>query len=227
MKKWEMYASEKTAFFKRFFYVSNGNKKLKPNKETRFLIWSLPAIKTCPYATEMCKGACYARKAEKQYPNALRSRERNLEFSRSADFVDIMTAYIHKRCKHYLYRRADRIVFRMHESGDFYSREYFEKWAEIARNCADIPNLIFMGYTKSLPFVHDIPANMVIRSSVWADTAREMLEITERENYPIYTAVPKFTTETDSEKCECLDCGTCNKCWCKDVANHVLKCEIH
>ena len=48
----------------RFLTLSEGNAKLKPTGAVKYLIWNIPAIKTCPYATEHCKKACYAIKAE-------------------------------------------------------------------------------------------------------------------------------------------------------------------
>lgn len=41
---------------------------------------------------------------------------------------------------------------------------------------------------------------------------------------PIYTAVESFTNEPKKERCECVDCGHCRKCW---SAIEMLKCEIH
>lgn len=205
--------------------VSRGNMKLKPSKEHKFIIWNLPAIKTCPYATEHCKGSCYAIKAEKQYPDCLPARERNFKASMESDFVELMSAYIHKACTHVNYRKAETVVVRIHESGDFYNQEYFNKWLAIANNCMDIPNVHFMAYTKSVKFVHDVPHNMTIRYSVWDDTKAEDIDMASAKGLPIYTAVDKFTDETEDMKCRCEDCGTCGKCW--DIAKAILMCEIH
>ena len=68
----------------------NGNKKLVNNENTRFIIWNLPAKTTCPYATDHCKAACYACKAEKAYPNCLPAREKNLARTRENSFVSNM-----------------------------------------------------------------------------------------------------------------------------------------
>ena len=220
-------------------YFARNNKKLVPNKNTKFLIWSLPAIETCPFACEACIYWCYAVKSEKAYPDALPCRQRNYKASQKSDFVEIATTYIRNAAKQRGYKDAKRIVVRIHESGDFYSQEYYNKWIEIAENCADIKNVVFMAYTKSVPFVKngkDIPANMVVRFSLWNDTPDRngnMLEGSKAEhvtmaaglNLPIYSAVETFTTETKREKCDCKDCGTCNKCWCKGIDK--LLCEIH
>lgn len=220
------------------FYIARRNKKLVPNASTKFMIFSLPAIITCPNRCDACEKCCYAVKSEKAYPDCLPSRHRNLDFTKCVDFVDVMSAYIHKASDHHLYKKAKRIVFRIHESGDFYSQAYYNAWLQIARNCSDIENLVFMAYTKSIHFVAnggDIPANMTIRFSLWNDTEikGEMYKGTKPEDYelakalnmPIYTAVESFTTESKKNRCECVDCGTCNKCWCSAI--DTLLCEIH
>lgn len=203
-------------------YVSTGNKKLKSNPYVRFLIWNLPSLATCPFSTELCRKNCYARKAEKQYPGCLPCRERNLELSKQADFVPEMVKLIQRRQKHKAYR-GKKILFRIHESGDFYSWQYAERWLEIARQC---PDVTFLAYTKSLPYFENasIPANFIVRASVWSDTKPELLELSAK--YPIYTALPKGTYDTVRNfQCKCEDCGTCQACYSPKVKNIIV--DIH
>ena len=49
-------------------------------------------------------------------------------------------------------------ILRVHDSGDYYSRDYVAKWMEIAKR---LPDVRFYSYTKSIPlFVGvDIPEN--------------------------------------------------------------------
>lgn len=91
--------------------VSYGNKKLP--KSTA--IFNLPAGSTCPMRTEFCARFCYAKKAERIYPQVSPSRERNLALSRQAEFVGIMVEFIGKN-------QSKIKAFRIHESGDFYSQ---------------------------------------------------------------------------------------------------------
>ena len=224
---------------KEIVYFARSNKKLQPNKNTKFLIWSLPAIKTCPNACDACKYWCYAVKSEKAYPDCLPCRERNLKATKRADFVEIMTTYIRNAASHHTYKAAKRIVVRIHESGDFYSQEYYNAWIEIAKNCSDIKNIVFMAYTKSVAFVKNgpaAPANMVVRFSLWNDTpdrkgnmlagsSADDIATAKALNLPVYSAVEEFTTESKKTRCDCVDCGTCNKCWCKAI--EMLLCEIH
>ena len=75
----------------------NGNKKLVNTSSVRFMIWNLPAVVTCPFATEHCKHFCYARKAERVYPQVLPAREKNLKDSMEEDFVANMIYTIESR----------------------------------------------------------------------------------------------------------------------------------
>ena len=209
-------------------YLSNGNLKLRSDAKNHFLIWNLPAIKTCLWATELCKKFCYARKAEVLYPDCLDCRERNLEESYKDTFVKDMVDIISwnlGRPK----LQGKKVWFRIHESGDFYNLEYLKKWISIAEQ---FPNVTFLAYTKAVRLVdqfHYIPENFVIRYSVWEDTKQEELEIAYKNGMPIYTAFEqevlddKIKSEGFS-KCHC-DCQKCKKCY--TVKNMKLAVAIH
>lgn len=209
----------------------NGNKKLINNSKVRFMIWNLPSVITCPYATEHCKGSCYATKAERVYPQVKPSRRKNFEESRKDDFVAnmIYTIETYARRKSF---KGKKIVFRIHESGDFYNKVYAMSWLKIASHFdnSDI-DIVFMAYTKSLAYFKGeaIPGCMVIRSSVWDDTKEESLELTKEMDLPIYTAFTKedmaIALENGYTKCDCKDCANCGKCWDKSIKK--LACEIH
>lgn len=201
-------------------YVSNGNSKLKSNDKVRFLIWNLPAQTTCPYSTALCRKNCYAVKAERQYPQVLPRRQANLGLSKREDFVHEMVALIHSKEQH---SKGREILFRIHESGDFYSKEYAMKWVTIAKLC---PNVKFLAYTKSLPYFEGVrlPRNFIIRASIWSDTTPEMLDLSAK--YPTYTALPAGTYDAIRNfKCECRDCGTCKACYSNSVKSII--CDIH
>lgn len=210
--------------------LSEGNKKLKSSSDCRFIIWNLPAVITCPYSTPSCRALCYALKAEKQYKTARYSRAQHFAIAKGADFVDRMTYTI---CTYLLrpkYLKAKKIVFRLHESGDFFNKKYADDWREIARRFNGIIELIFMAYTKSLPYFEDVKtsANLVIRASLWNDTRADLRAMA--ENYPTYTAMTadELTTAVQSGavvKCRCDDCGHCLLCMYASVKN--LACEIH
>jgi len=205
--------------------ISNGNKKLQPDSEVKYMIWNLPARITCPYRTEHCSKSCYAVKAERVYPQVLPARMKNFEFSKTSDFVPYMVEEIHEIASRKAYRNAKHIFFRIHESGDFYNKAYADKWLEIMTACKDIPNLQFIAYTKSVRYFANTerPENFTLRYSIWDDTNPVEIAIASAMGLPIYTAVNELPA--DFELCECKNCSTCKKCFSNDYAK--IACKIH
>lgn len=203
--------------------TSDGNKKLVSNKETRFIIWNLPAVITCPNRTQLCEKFCYAKKAEAVYPDCLPCRKRNFEVSRLSSFVNNMTYTILKIAAG---TRKKNIVVRIHESGDFYNNVYASAWLQIMNNCRGDKRIKFIAYTKSFKYFDGVklPKNFSLRASVWSDTKQADLETISRNEWNIYTAVNEFKKGDTFTRCRCEDCATCKKCWqnYKDI-----RCEIH
>lgn len=204
-------------------YLARKNCKLIPNLETAFIIFSLPRVLTCPFATAMCKRKCYVAFEERFYDNVLPARLRNYEISKTSAFVPLMTDRIRSianRC------RKERVITRIHEGGDFYSREYVDKWLEISNNLSDDKRVQFVAYTKSFPFFDgkSIPSNFALRVSLWADTAPEQLALVAKNGWPTYSAVESFSSKDSFTHCRCEDCATCNFCW----QNYQdIRCLIH
>lgn len=212
--------------------LSTGNMKLKPTKEEKFLIWNLPALTTCPNSTPNCRKNCYAVKSENRFPNAARSRILNKLESLEGDFVGRMIHTIY----HYINKpswKDKKIYFRIHESGDFYSQEYFNNWIDIASYFNELPiyygiEIVFLAYTKSFDFVLNrygaIPDNLIIRASIWNDTKESDLELIKAMDLPYFTAYPKGSDKFKGIY-KCIgDCSKCKKCYSyyKDIA-----VEIH
>ena len=206
------------------FHISPKNRKLVPSKDVNFLIWNLPARKTCPFRTRLCDIHCYAVKAENFYPDALPARLDNLAASKSDDFVSVMTETILDKARR---QRKPRLIVRIHESGDFYNRDHAMKWLQIARNCQECEKVLFIAYTKSFAYFDgvDLPENFSLRASIWADTDPEQVKIILRNGWPIYTAVDAFTPQDAFHQCRCEDCATCGACWDKSIPD--IRCEIH
>ena len=119
-------------------------------------IFSLPAVDTCG---RHCKG-CYAYIAQKRFKNVAKGRNNRWEYSKTDKFVE-------KICEE-LKSLNPRFV-RIHESGDFYSQEYLDKWVEIARKN---PSIVFYAYTKQdhLDFSKAKETeNLVIHKSILPD----------------------------------------------------------
>ena len=114
----------------------NTNSALKKDKIFKF---SLPVKKTCIGAKE-CLKFCYATKnmyvVHKKTID--KAHARNFDFSKQWNFVqDISDEIIKRKIK----------IVRIHDSGDFYSQKYLDKWVSIA---LVNPKTRFYAYTKSL-----------------------------------------------------------------------------
>ena len=124
------------------------NRKLKNTSlinKARILNFSLPAYKTqnnkmvCPFAKD-CVKYCYAQKGNYRFPSVKKGLNNRYELSKKDEFITIMNANI-------LLERPTHV--RIHDSGDFYSVDYLNKWVQIAKDNKDV---IFYAYTKSIPF---------------------------------------------------------------------------
>ena len=113
--------------------------------------FSLPAIKTCPFAGE-CKKYCYASKGFFCIPSVQLKHNFNLAISKTRDFeLYIFDEIIINQIE----------VVRIHDTGDLYSKEYLAKWINIANG---LPHVKFYAYTKSIPYFTDIklPENFTV-----------------------------------------------------------------
>lgn len=110
------------------------------------LVFDLPSIITCKYA---CKG-CYALKAEMIY--------KNVRVKRLLNFIVINEILSNTENKNFLlsifndilkkYSKVFRFpIVRIHSSGDFFSKDYFNFWLEFVEKFKTIK---FYTYTKQL-----------------------------------------------------------------------------
>lgn len=130
------------------------------NRKMTIPLFNLPAVSTCPGSTALCRKYCYARAAEDLFKAVKAKRVRALKASKSADFVEVMKAEI---------ATVPLIpFFRIHESGDFYSQEYLDKWFEI---CRAFPEKTFLAFTKAFKLDYsNRPKNLSLYFSVFPDT---------------------------------------------------------
>ena len=107
------------------------NSKLKrTSKElgVRVFNFGIPAYKsasgklTCPMAKE-CVKFCYAKKGAYVWSNVQPAFEKRYQLSKTDDFVHSMIDEIMKKKPDYV---------RVHDSGDYYSKAYLDKWLMIA-----------------------------------------------------------------------------------------------
>ena len=134
-------------------------KKTSLKNNAKIFNFSIPAYKTksgrvtCPFAAA-CVKYCYAQKGNyTRFPIVQEVQEKKYEISKQNNFNSLMNAEIKKK-------KATHI--RIHDSGDFYSVKYLQKWVQIAEFN---PSIIFYAYTKSIKFFVDgllLPDNMKI-----------------------------------------------------------------
>lgn len=204
-------------------HLSEGNIKSKGTDDTMFLTWSLPSRITCPYATEMCKKKCFAKKNE-TFRTVRDSRNRNLAETYKESFVrDII-----KHFEYHLQRPKSKdklIIVRIHTSGDFYNIDYFKKWLEVVAYFKDNKNIMFQAYTKSMPIIKSYLENTSSKLddinihfvwSIWHDTPIEYTNYANKIGLQTFTALPKneIASAVDEGVFLCNgDCGNCKECY--------------
>ena len=122
--------------------LTNSNSKLKKSglkNNAKIYTFDLPAYKTstgkitCPFAKD-CVKFCYAQKGF--YKLSQKWAELKFEATKKDTFINDMIKDIKDK-------KADYI--RVHDSGDYYSKEYLLKWFKIAEK---LPKIRFYSYTK-------------------------------------------------------------------------------
>ena len=112
--------------------LGRGNIKVGP-----IPTFSLPSRFSCPGATPWCLDHCYALRFERIWPNCRTAYSRNLVLTwNTRRFVRDMLRKIPQDLPH----------FRIHVSGDFYSKAYSHGWKRIAQMR---PHTQFWAYTRS------------------------------------------------------------------------------
>ena len=129
------------------------NQKIKDTSNylgVKVFNFSIPAYKsatgkvTCPFA-DSCIKFCYAQKGNyKRFPSVAKGMEKKYLLSKQSNFVDLMNKEIIKK-------KPDFI--RVHDSGDYYSKAYLNKWLIIAEQN---PKVKFYSYTNSIKFIKDL-----------------------------------------------------------------------
>ena len=153
------------------------NSKLKKTSKTlslRVFNFGIPAYKsasgklTCPMADE-CVKFCYAKKGAYIWGNVKPAFEKRYELTKTDDFVAAMNAEIIKKKPDYV---------RVHDSGDYYSKAYLDKWIEIAIHN---PNVRFYSYTNMIDMMLNtsLPDNYDI---IFSDSGKQKHLINERKH---------------------------------------------
>lgn len=144
------------------------NSKLKKTSKLtglRVFNFGIPAYKsatgklTCPFAAE-CVKFCYAQKGAYSWSNVKPVFEKRYELTKTDDFVNEMNKEIAKKKPDYV---------RVHDSGDYYSKAYLDKWIEIAIHN---PHVRFYSYTNSVELLKatELPDNYDI---IFSDSGKQ------------------------------------------------------
>jgi len=144
------------------------NSKLKrTSKELglRVFNFGIPAYKsasgrlTCPFADE-CVKFCYAKKGAYIWSNVQPAFEKRYQLSKTDKFIQAMSNEIIKKKPDYI---------RVHDSGDYYSREYLDKWLKISAIHTDVR---FYSYTNCVQMLKnvDLPDNYDI---IFSDSGKQ------------------------------------------------------
>mgnify|MGYP000073442685 CR=1 FL=1 len=153
------------------------NSKLKKTSKAlglRVFNFGIPAYKsasgklTCPMA-DGCIKFCYAKKGAYIWSNVKPAFEKRYELSKTDDFVNEMYAEIVKKKPDYV---------RVHDSGDYYSKKYLDKWIDIANL---FPEVRFYSYTNMVQMFLDtkLPDNFDI---IFSDSGKQKHLINERQH---------------------------------------------
>lgn len=138
------------------------NDFLGSNRNVKFFTFNLPRKLACPGRTDICARGCYQAISEEMLKEkgrdsqVLYSRKLNWFLAEQDDFVERILKEIMRRKP-----KADqRIIFRIHASGDFYSEEYLKKWMKIALiTKLKNKNYDFVAYTKSYSELNNVLSN--------------------------------------------------------------------
>ena len=153
------------------------NSKLKKTSKAlglRVFNFGIPAYKsasgklTCPMAGE-CVAWCYAKKGAYIWSNVKPAFENRYQLSKTDDFIDAMNNEIKRKKPDYV---------RVHDSGDYYSKAYLQKWIQVAIHN---PSVKFYSYTNMVDMMlkTSLPDNYDI---IFSDSGKQKNLIDERKH---------------------------------------------
>lgn len=150
-------------------YFSHGNKLLPSTDKYIVRIFNIPAISVrdkngdidknhpniCIEAPEICKEICYAyaRQSGREIIVYGRRKE-NYDETLKSGFTDEVIKKVTGTARYYKSKNV-KIFIRIHESGDFYSIDYLDKWVKIADHFRNDNKIIFMAYTKNIKLLNN------------------------------------------------------------------------
>jgi len=168
-------------------------------------IFNLPALYTCLGSTKWCRKRCYAQHHQRMFNAVMKSRVSHWTASLEKDFVD--------KISEELEAGRPKLV-RIHESGDFYSKCYYNKWIRIAKK---FPKIKFLAFTKNhhLDF-SKAPKNFAIRFSIDYTSDLKIVKTIKKTVRKAYVLDKLGNITSDGFTCKKTEkyCGDkCTFCW--------------
>lgn len=185
--------------------------KYQNSKLRNQFIFNLPVSNTV--CGRKCPG-CYALKPQLRFPAVQAYRDRRYEASLQPNFVNRITSELTSTRRKFL-------SVRLHESGEFHSQPYIDKWVLIA---SQLPDIKFYAFTKRIADfdfskLSSLP-NFVLINSLHFGKLNYGNQ-TYLDSLPDTMTCPSTTT-TDTV------CGvSCNYCWTKQAQSNGIKFLQH
>jgi hypothetical protein len=153
-------------------HFSTGNRKInelahsKGLKNNQVVAFDMPAGYTCPAADKCqsfanrengkitdgdnCQFRCYAASIESAFSSSRKAHWKNYDALSGLSLDEMVKLILSELPK-------DVKIIRIHSSGDYFSKRYFQAWVKVAELRPDVK---FFGYTKILNYVNaDKPDN--------------------------------------------------------------------
>jgi hypothetical protein len=185
------------------------NNKIKKSGDTTKVVYNfgIPAFKskqfkmfTCPNASK-CVAGCYAKSGTYLFGNVVNAYENRLGATLSTSFVEDMSNEISL-----LLGKANKqgksLYIRIHDSGDFYSPEYLQKWLTIINRFSQVE---FYAYTKMVSMLKSFykPKNFRVIYSFGGK--EDHLINTVNDNHSVVFETSKVLQSTDYIDCSVND----------------------
>lgn len=181
------------------------------------LIFNMGSATDCPsFKKGLCNIDCYAKKAERQYPQVKPYRDRQEKSWLNSDAFTIA-----EEIGKFLSKKRNAVKFvRVNESGDFHTSECLEKLIQIAQI---LPELNFYTYTHRCDLVDDdtskkLPKNLVINTSDFKvnglnqfKTFKTSFKVTSHKKQSLKIKAEIKTSVSSNLVCM-GDCSTCSLC---------------
>ena len=137
--------------------------KVSPNGKTAKIAntFGLPAGKefSCPSATSICDGVCYAGKLEKLFKGVKANLLHNwalLEYAREDEAYSLLNAMIDNFVIDCDKHNAPKL-FRIHWDGDFFKDSYTQAWKRVILNHPDIQFWVYTRVSSATLILKDVP----------------------------------------------------------------------